>query len=230
MSVECSISLSQIKRTISSLIEKGLLSKEIRKNDNNTFKSNLYTLFLPTDRNIFIKGRSPQDLPGGSSLDLWGRSPEALGRSSQAPELNNNELKEKQQQEPSQKAPKAKEENTVVVSSASQKEKKKAYNGLLSIGLSKKAATKFVKENTPERIYSCIDYAQKIGNNVPATCVAALNEGWDTTVKKATQNPISENKVLEELRELEANTEDRWSGIEIIRQVKQALSNTNTNK
>jgi len=235
LSAECSMSLSQIKRTISSLIEKGLLSKETRKNDNNTFKSNLYTLFLPTDRNIYTGGRSPQNLPDGSPQNLPGRFPQNLGRSPQAPELNNNECTKKQQQEHPRKASantsaKKDENAVVVVSSALQKEKKKAYYSLLSIGLTEKTAAKFVKENTPDRIYSCIDYAKKIGKNIPATCVAALNEEWNIKVKKATQNPTPENKVLKELKELETNTEDRWSGIEVIRQVKQALSNTSSKK
>ncbi len=52
---ECSISKSQVKRTIKSLIEKGLLLKEIRKTDRGDFKTNLYILFLPSERNPGIK-------------------------------------------------------------------------------------------------------------------------------------------------------------------------------
>jgi len=49
---ECSISRAQAKRTINSLIEKGLLSKEIRRNEDGSYKTNLYILYLPTQRNV----------------------------------------------------------------------------------------------------------------------------------------------------------------------------------
>lgn len=48
---ECSISKAQVKRTIKSLIDKGLLVKELRKTSKGDYDTNLYTLFLPNDRN-----------------------------------------------------------------------------------------------------------------------------------------------------------------------------------
>ncbi len=47
---ECSISKSQVKRTINSLIGKGLLEKEIRKDEKGNHQTNLYTLYLPSKR------------------------------------------------------------------------------------------------------------------------------------------------------------------------------------
>lgn len=44
---ECSISRAQVKRTVKSLIEKGLLAKETRQNPDGSYSTNLYTLFLP---------------------------------------------------------------------------------------------------------------------------------------------------------------------------------------
>ncbi len=47
---ECSISIAQVKKTINSLIEKGLIGRRIRKNEGN-FQTNLYSLFHPNLRN-----------------------------------------------------------------------------------------------------------------------------------------------------------------------------------
>ncbi|OPL09826.1 MAG: hypothetical protein AVO34_05265 [Firmicutes bacterium ML8_F2] len=49
LSRECSMSIAQTKRTIRSLIDKGLLEKEIRKTEQ-CFETNLYTLYLPHQR------------------------------------------------------------------------------------------------------------------------------------------------------------------------------------
>lgn len=46
---ECSCSREQIKRTLKALEEKGLLEKEIRR-ENNTYSTNIYTLYLPNSR------------------------------------------------------------------------------------------------------------------------------------------------------------------------------------
>jgi len=48
---ECSISKAQVKRTIRSLIDKGLLERIIRKESNNACKSNMYILYHPKRRN-----------------------------------------------------------------------------------------------------------------------------------------------------------------------------------
>lgn len=49
---ECSTSRSQVKRTISSLIDKGLLEKKIRKDERGNHQTNIYTLYHPSERNV----------------------------------------------------------------------------------------------------------------------------------------------------------------------------------
>jgi len=129
---ECSISIAQVKRTIASLIEKGLLEKTNRRNESygkKNFITNLYTLFLPNQRSEHMSGRVCQTPGGGANQEVGSDRPHGRvhqnrgvgsdrpqGRVCQTPERNKIELYKKQQQDPDHVEIEPGTSNDVVVS------------------------------------------------------------------------------------------------------------------
>ena len=69
---ECSMSITQVKRTLNSLIAKGLLEKKIRKNGDGSFKTNQYSIFLPNQGNGKQSSGGLPQTPGVGSDRIQG--------------------------------------------------------------------------------------------------------------------------------------------------------------
>jgi len=232
---ECSISVSQVKRTISSLISKGLLEKKVRRNNDGSYETNLYTLFLPNQRKSErLSDRVPQTLgvdqgvgsdrpQGVGSTRTQGRSCETPGVGPDRPQgrvcqdhehKRNEQIKEEQQQADKNSGA---ELHAVVVEIKNQKSIEQKNNLLIELqklGFSNKKAKELIEQFDEEKIRKTIDYVnsdhkikKKAGFLIKALEDDYLLSGLNVQQPKEDYLKIKTEKYLQEMKEAEKNAD-----------------------